>query len=140
MPETLREVSNNLWVGDADSAAIVGDDFSLVIDCTGVGPTRGNGRTLSYPANGHKWQAANLTQIANLAGMRLENGGTVLIHCNRGVSRSACAAAAVLLWIERAKTADEAIEMVKWSERRPASVTVGSLKDWWTDQKQESLF
>lgn len=140
MPETLRQVHDNLWVSDIDSAEIIGDDVSLVIDCTGVGPTRGNGRTLSIVADGHRWDAESLTQIANLAGMRLEAGGDVLIHCNRGVSRSVCAAAAVLLWMGSAKSVDEAIDLVRWEDRRPATVTVGSLKRWWDAQKQMSLF
>lgn len=140
MSETLREIIPGLWVSDAESAAIVGDDFSLVIDCTGYGPTVGNGRTLSVVANGHKWDAASLTQIANLASMRLDNGGNVLIHCNRGISRSVCAAAAVLIRMGTASTVTEAIGMARWSERSPASVTVGSLNRWADALRQQNLF
>lgn len=144
--ENLREVSKNLWVSDAGSAAAVGDDFSLVIDCTGYGPTRGNGKTVSIPPTGktnHTWTEGNLTTIASVASMRLEAGGTVLIHCERGASRSVTAAAATLLWMGRARTVSEAVAKTRFSGKHPANKSLGSLQRWWEVRKeaaQQMLF
>ena len=146
MEETLREVRPGLWVGDEESAAILGDDYSLVIDCTGRGPTLGNGKTLPCRPTGnsnHAWTVADLNTIVSVVGCRIEAGGTVLIHCSRGASRSACAAAAVLLWLGEAETVAKALEKVKAEGRRPNSHSVGGLKKWWEDytaRMQPSMF
>jgi rhodanese-related sulfurtransferase len=146
LEETLREVYPGLWVGDEESAAVIGDDYSLVIDCTGRGPTLGNGRTLPCRPTGnsnHAWSVSDLSTIVGVAGLRIEAGGTVLIHCRRGVSRSATAAAAVLLWLGEAETVNAAIGKAQVEGQRPSSHSVGGLKKWWADwsaKQQPTLF
>lgn len=147
MTETLREVAPKLWVSDIGSAGVVGEDFSLVIDCTGgQGPTNGNGRTVPVRPTGrtnHAWSEADLNTIVGVVTMRLEAGGNVLIHCNRGVSRSACAAAAVLLWTEQAESLAGALDKVAVEGRRPNNHSVGGLRLWWEAQEaaiQPELF
>jgi len=146
MMETLREVAPNLWVSDAESASVVGDDYDLVIDCTGNGPTKGNGKTASMRPEGktnHAWTPRQLMKIAGGVTKHLANGETVLIHCQRGVSRSACAAAAVLMYSGQASTVESALMKTAWDGRQPASVTVGSLKRWWKaveERRQGKLF
>jgi len=131
--ETLREVAPNLWVSDIQSARTMGDDFDLVVDCTGYGPTAGNGRTLSITPKGrtnHTWAVGDLDLIATVVGLKLEAGKSVLIHCRRGVSRSATAAAAVLLYIGRAKSRKEAWEMAS-SDHKASRFSTKSLREWW---------
>jgi protein-tyrosine phosphatase len=146
MMETLREVAPNLWVSDRASAAVVGEDYDLVIDCTGNGPTKGNGRTASLCPEGrtnHDWTPRQLMKIAGGVSKHLADGETVLIHCQRGVSRSSVAAAAVLLRMGVASTVQEALVKTRWDGRQPASVTVGSLKRWWKvyqGQRQGKMF
>lgn len=146
MRETLREVAPRLWVSDRASAEVVGDDYDLVIDCTGNGPTKGNGKTASMCPEGrtnHDWTPRQLMKIAGGVAKHLAEGETVLIHCQRGVSRSTVAAAAVLLRMGEASTVQEALMKTRWDDRQPASVTVGSLKRWWKAyqaQRQTKLF
>jgi len=137
--ETLREVRPNLWVSDQESAAVLGDDYDLVIDCTGRGPTRGNGHTVSLLPSGrtnHSWAPDQLNTIVFLATVRLERGESILIHCRRGVSRSACAAAAVLLWLEEAKDAKDALSKVAFGDQRMSGHSTASLKRWWKAEEE----
>jgi len=146
MMETLREVAPNLWVSDRASAAVVGEDYDLVIDCTGNGPTKGNGKTASLLPEGktnHAWTKRQLMKIAGGVSKHLDDGDVVLIHCSRGVSRSACAAAAVLMYRGEASSVESALAKTAWDGRKPASVTVGSLKRWWRavlERRQGKLF
>lgn len=144
--ETLREVIPGLWVSDIESARIMGADFDLVIDCTGRGPTRGNGSTVSVTPKGksnHDWTEKQLTKLAEGIAKWIRKDKTVLIHCQRGVSRSSVVAAAVLLWMGLEITTARAIRRTRWSGRQPANQTVGSLKRWWAArglQRQQQLF
>lgn len=134
MTETLREVFPGLWVSDIESAAVVGADFDLVVDCTGEGPTKGNGKTASLRPRGktnHDWTEEQLTRIAKGVAKRIRKGETVLIHCRRGVSRSTVAAAAVLMRLGQAQTTREAVAKARWDGHNPASMSMGSLNRWW---------
>ena len=138
MIETLREVVPNLWVSDIESAAVVGEDFDIVIDCTGKGPTHGNPkvRTVSRRPSGsgsHAWTVEDLDWITKGTGYHLKAGHKVLIHCRRGVSRSATAAAAVLLKMGLAKNPKDAIRRTSFQGSTPATACVGGLNKWWKE-------
>lgn len=132
--ETLREVVPGLWVSDIDSAAMLGDSVDLVIDCTGRGPCMGQRNCLDMRPEGntaHIWDMEQLDTIASIATLKMDCGKTVMIHCRRGVSRSAAAAAAVLLWQGKAGSVDRALQMVAVGGKRMSSQTKSSLRRWW---------
>ena len=143
MMETLREVSTNLWVSDIESAAIVGDDFALVVDCTGKARIGKNGiHARPTGATGHAWTVKDLDWITDLASTLVKDGRPVLVHCRRGVSRSPCAAAAVLLALGLAKNVDHALSKTKVFDTVPASQSVAGLRKWWKtvqDRRQLAL-
>lgn len=128
-----RQVHPCLYVGSL-AARARSNDFDLVVDCLGattascgcpvvvVTPT---GRT------GHTWSAIDLGLIISEVVPVIEEGGTVLVHCRRGVSRSATAAAAVLLALGVVDDVDDALERARHPRRRPATSSEGSLKAWW---------
>ena len=135
MQETLREVSKNLWVSDFESARMVEDDFTLVVDCTGRAPDRWNG--ISIPPTGitnHYWTVEDLNRITIKVSARLRAGKPVLIHCSRGVSRSVTAAAAVLLDLGRAHTVKDALAKTMYPGTKPNAHSIAGLKEWWDAQ------
>lgn len=140
MRETLRQVAANLWVSDLESAAEVGGDFTVVLDCTGK--TTGRNVLESRPtgSTNHTWTVEDLDTLTDRAGRILEGQGTVLIHCRRGVSRSACAAAAVLLAQGKASSVKDALARTAIPGSPPASQSVSGLQKWWAAQNQMSLF
>ena len=140
MAETLREVAPNLWVSDFESAMTVGDEFALVVDCTGTSdygnriPARPTGKT------GHTWTVADLERITIKVAARLSAGKTVLVHCRQGRSRSVCAAAAVLLEMGQVETVEEALAQTMLPGSSPASQSVSGLRKWWSARQQPTLF
>lgn len=123
MQETLREVAPGLWVSDQDSAHALGGDFALVVDCTGWARPTGS--------TGHAWTPEDLDAIVARVAPLLKAGKPVLIHCRRGVSRSACAAAAVLLADGGAATVRGALAKTTFESKAPSSQSVGGLRKWW---------
>ena len=61
----------------------------------------------------------------------LRGGGTVLVHCHRGISRSCTLVMAFLVWSQR-RTADEAFQMVRAKRRQcdPNLSYICALSDW----------
>lgn len=136
MVESLREVSPGLWVSDIDSAGILGDDFALVIDCTGKAPPARN-KVHARPtgSTGHSWTVEDLDGIVRLVEAH-RAAGPVLIHCRRGVSRSVCAAAAVLLATGVCSTVDGALIRTKFRGETPATQSVAGLRRWWRAREE----
>jgi hypothetical protein len=138
MTESLREVAPDLWVSDALSAEVLGPDFDLVVDCTGRGPHKNAPWCLSQRPSGstsHTWDADQLDFLVGEVARSLEAGGSVLIHCNRGVSRSTCLAAAVLLERGMSRDVYRALLQTKFPGSRINTQTQGSLKRWWDAKK-----
>jgi len=142
--ETLRAITDQLWVADQKSAAILGSDFDLTVNCTGELPVaRGSYMHLDQSPTGktnHSWTASDLNRIVATVSEVIADGGTVLVFCKRGVSRSATAAAAVLLAAGVVSSIQEAIDLVRAPTRKPANQCIGGLRKWFDDRKQLSLF
>jgi hypothetical protein len=135
MIDTLREVMPGLWVSDLESARTLGEDFALVVDCTGWARPTGS--------TGHTWTPEDLDGIVSRVAPLLESGEPVLIHCRRGVSRSACAAAAVLLATGASDSVKGALARTAYEAKKPSSQSVGGLRKWWkarVDARQVGLF
>jgi len=132
--ETLREVSPNLWVSDLSSASVLRPDFDLTIQCVPdpLPSCRGDHRVI-VPSGGspHSWSFRDLERITCLVRGALNLGKSVLIFCNRGQSRSASAAAAVLLDIGLCTAPDEAMKKVSSKRGRPAKASLDSVVRWW---------
>lgn len=132
MNETLREITPSIWIADAESALALRDEFGLVFDCTGEAPVGGNVHHVRPSGStGHAWTEDDLDWIVAKAELYLGRGQTLLFHCRRGVSRSPCAAAAVLLATGQARTVDGAVEMTAFPGTSPASQSVAGLRRWW---------
>jgi hypothetical protein len=137
-PVDPREVAAGIWVGSV-AARKAGSRYDLIVDCLGAPnePNDGcrvevvtpNGRT------GHTWEPGDLEAVVSVAAPVLGNGGRVLIHCRRGVSRSATAAAAVILHLGIAADVEDAVNMVRRQGSRPANSSVGSLSRWWSSRE-----
>lgn len=142
MRETLREVAPNLWVSDIESAEILGEDFDIVVDCTGKGPTHGMGgvRTVKIVPTGktnHRWTYKDLENLSKGTVGNLRHGKKILIHCRRGISRSATGAAAVLLRMGKARNVAHALKLVQFGGSRPNSHSVAGLKEWWDEYQSK---
>lgn len=138
--ETLREVGTNLWVSDYASAQVIGEDFDLTVQCITDVLTFARGtKHLEVTPSGktnHSWTEADLNRIVFHAIDTLGRQGSVLIYCNRGRSRSACAAAAVLLASGEASDVQEALKKVSHNGSRPATTSIGGLNRWWRDRNR----
>jgi hypothetical protein len=136
--ETLRQVAPNLWVSDFVTGSILRSDFNLTIKCISeeLPFCRGDHRTI-IPTGGtpHTWSPEDLDRITFHVRGALDLEKRVLIFCHKGRSRSACAAAAVLLEMGLAKDVPEAIKKVSRRTGRPAKSTVDSLRRWWKSKK-----
>jgi protein tyrosine phosphatase (PTP) superfamily phosphohydrolase (DUF442 family) len=125
----MREVSDKLWVAGLEEAREWGDAVDLVIDClTDHEPT---GRT------SHEWTPDDLDAIVARARV---TEGDVLIHCRSGKSRSACAAAAVLLDRGEAEDPTAAMRMARMEGSRMNPYSVRGLREWWDRRQQAGLF
>lgn len=117
--------------------------FDDIIDCTTEGaPHLCRDHVLHVPPTGknsHDWTSDDLDTITELAEGCLLSGRKVLIHCGRGVSRSTCAAAAVLLVMGYAKTVEQAVNLTRDPDRVPVKTALASLSRWWADRHQLSL-
>jgi hypothetical protein len=139
--ETMRQINENLYVADMESACIMADEFDLVIDCTGHGPAHPKRIHVAPTGKGnHSWMPVDLDKIVDRAVRRIVLGEKVLIHCNSGVNRSATAAAAVLLATKKASTIDGALMRVKYKGNMPNSACVSGLRKWLKEQQQTRLF
>lgn len=103
-----------LYITGKANVPACGGDVDDIIDCTPEG-CRGHAhmaKVLHLPPTGgndHQWEMTDLDDIVELVIGCLEKGRIVLIHCNRGVSRSTTAACAVLLALGKARNVPEAI-------------------------------
>lgn len=133
-----------LYVAGKASVPAIGGDMDDIIDCTSEG-CRGHdhmSKVVHLPPTGnndHQWELDDLDAIVELATGCLKQGRIVLIHCNRGVSRSTTAASAVLLALGLARNVDEAIEMARHHERVPVKTAQNSLCRWWDRRRQLRL-
>jgi len=130
--ETMREVAAGLWVSGLVEAREWAGAVDLVIDCLDrYGPT---GRT------NHAWTPDDLDRIV---GVVRGCEGDVLIHCRSGKSRSATAAAAVILDRGLASSPKAAMDMARLGSRRMNSQSIGGLNRWWARRqaaRQTPLF
>jgi len=135
--ETLREVHSDLWVSDQDSAQLMGDDFRCVLDCTGRNYHFPN--TVNVVPTGttnHTWTEDDLDRIVRIAVGMLQHG-PVLIHCRRGVSRSACAAAAVILALGEADGIVSALEKTRFEDQKISVHSKAGLRRWWAARQND---
>jgi len=136
--ETIREVYPNLWVADQQSAEVIGTDFDYTVNCTGELPLGIGLNHDNVPPSGsttHAWEPSDISEIVGHVVPRLKEGGTVLIYCKRGISRSTTAAAACLLAMGEAPTLEDALDQTRSLVRVPASQCVGGLKRWWASHR-----
>lgn len=130
--ESLRAITDALWIADAESALALRSEFEIVIDCTGEAPLGGNVyHCRPTGATGHTWTEDDLDWIAQKGALYLGRGKNVLVHCRRGVSRSPCAAAAILLATGQAGSVDAALAMTTLPGTSPATQSVAGLRRWW---------
>lgn len=144
MKSTLRSVAPRLWVSDAESVESVSPLMGVIIDCTGRAPTASN-KIHARPTGvtGHSWTVADLDRVVEWATAYLDDGKRVLIHCNRGRSRSTCAAAAVLLAQGIVDTVPAALARTGIPGESPVATSVAGLRKWWEakqEARQESMF
>lgn len=143
---TLRHMGvvglHNFWISDADSADDLEDMMDLVVDCTGVAsPAKNKVHIKPTGKNNHTWTITDLDRIVKLVNPYINAGKKVLIHCERGRSRSACAVAAVLLDRGVVHSVDDALIAVTHASKKPNSHTVKSLREWWAvKHPQPKLF
>lgn len=144
MNETLREITPSIWIADAQSALVLRSDFGAVFDCTGQAPSGTNVHHVRPTGStGHAWTVDDLDGIVAVAKEYLERSQILLFHCRRGVSRSPCAAAAVLLATGQASTVEQALEITTLPDTMPASHSVAGLRRWWRARqsaRQQRLF
>lgn len=125
----MREVSDKLWVAGLEEAQDWADAVDLVIDClTDIAPT---GRT------SHEWTPDDLDTVVEKA---RTVDGDVLVHCRSGKSRSACAAAAILLDRGEAEDPTTAMRMTRAGGSRMNPYSVRGLREWWDRRQQAGLF
>lgn len=132
-----------LMIAGKREVPAIGAQFDDIFDCTVEGLAHEHlNKVLHIPPTGthtHRWEADDLDMIVELAEGCLDQGRRVLIHCGRGVSRSACAAAAVLLHMGKVAEVEEALALVKDATRMPVNTAQASLKRWWKDRRQMTL-
>ena len=113
---TFRQVATNLWVSDRDHAIQNADNVAVIVDCLGdthYGGTRAKIlRARPTGSTKHRWTVEDLDKITRIVGT-IWPAHPVMIHCKRGVSRSACAAAAVLLAAGLVETIEGAMAVVE---------------------------
>ncbi len=125
----MREVGDKLWVANLEEAREWADAVDLVIDCLDDhAPT---GKT------SHEWTPDDLDAIVTAVKVAT---GDVLVHCRSGKSRSACAAAAVLLDRGDADDPTAAMRMTKMGTSRMNPHSVKGLREWWDRRQQASMF
>lgn len=133
----------DLYVASKVAVPANGGDVDIIIDCTPEGPTHQWAAKVRHVApqgdNGHQWTRDDLDRIVGLAMNALGQGQSVLIHCNRGVSRSTCAAAAVLLAMGVTRSVNEAVTLCRHHERAPVKTAQASLCRWWDAHRQLQL-
>jgi hypothetical protein len=133
----------NLWVSDCDTAAQTCGDYDLVIDC--IDHSYNCDHKIVITPSGktnHSWTIADLNKIITAALPVMKDGGKVLIHCRRGVSRSAVGAAAILLGSGRSQSVKMAL-LKSCVDGEPNSQSVKGLSDWLKlreSKAQPSLF
>ncbi len=135
----------SFMVANAKEVAKGGASFDQILDCTseGVAHTHPFGEYVTHTpptgSNDHNWTSEDLDAIVKKVSQWLEEDQWVLIHCGRGVSRSTCAAAAVLLHLGEAKTVEQAVEMCRDPYRVPVKTALSSLRSWWNEKRQMEL-
>jgi len=142
---TFRQVSEYLWVSDRDSAVRNANNVAVIIDC--LGNTTYNGtpaKILRAQPTGrtrHRWTVADLDKVAGIITQVWEKhpGCRVLVHCKRGVSRSACAAAAILLAAGLVQSLEEAMEAVGVPGEQVSRHSLKGLQEWWAARQPQAL-
>ena len=133
-----------LFICDQKEVVHFGGQFDDIIDCTTDGVTHAfTSKVCHVPPSGkndHNWTVEDLDIITELVAGSLARGRRVLIHCGRGVSRSSCAAAAVLLHLGKSRTIEGAVGKARHPEREPVKTAVAGLKGWWASRQQGRLF
>jgi len=134
-----------LYICGKDEVAAVGGAVQAIFDCTSEGASRHPhmGKVRHVPPSGkndHHWSPKDLDLITDLVSGSIRSGSKVLIHCGRGVSRSTCAAAAVLLHMGRASSVTEAVALACHPDRQPVKTALASLNSWWAGRCQLPLF
>jgi len=135
----MRRPMPNLMVASAREIASCGRWADDIFDCTPEGvdhPHRD--KVLHLPptgGNSHKWSPEDLDVIVELAEGCLDKNRRVIIHCGRGVSRSTCAAAAVLLHRGVTSDVDDAVARARNPERQPVATALASLRSWWVGRE-----
>ena len=126
-----------LICGLRDSAQVEAT-VSTIIDCCGKAAGRAGRVTITPSAGDHCWAPADLDRIVAAVCPVLSAGDRVLIHCSSGRSRSATAAAAVLLAMGLAATPDLALAATTLepgpsgrARTAPHRRAVQSLRAWW---------
>ena len=140
----MRNPIPNLYVAAANEVRHIGGGFDIIIDCTSEGVVhQWTDRAVHCPptgSNDHQWTEEDLDMIVGLVEDGLVENQRVLVHCNRGVSRSTTAVAAVLLALGEVRSAHAAVEMAKDPTRQPVGTSMASLTKWWAAKNQPTLF
>ena len=135
---TFRQVATNLWVSDRDTAIENANDVAVIVDC--LGDTCYGGTTAKIlhirptGSTKHRWTVEDLDKITSIIG-KLWPAHRVLVHCKRGVSRSACAAAAILLAAGLVETIEGAMAVVEVPGEEVSGHSMKGLREWWAARK-----
>ena len=140
---SMSLVAKGLWVGDehaaASSSRLASRGITHVLNCTdqpcaleGVAgaPTHLQLGLLDSEADLPHMQSAMQAGVEFIA-KGLRGGGSVLVHCHRGISRSCTLAMAYLIWAEQ-RCAEQVFESLRQSRRccDPNLLYWIAIKDW----------
>lgn len=136
----VTEIIPNLWLGDYNSALhtnfLKRNNIHLVVNCTTHINSLTNADTLALtlpildqPITNLEQKDAkiwkdNIQNIVNIIHMFLDDNIGVLIHCHRGVQRSASVLAAYLIYIGKGKISPK-MAMAIILKRRPIAFNRG---------------
>jgi dual specificity phosphatase 12 len=115
----MNRIINNIYVGDHTSPSLDPvASFDLIVNCTKDLPTNSRGiREIRVPVDDAEFE--NDAMFGYLPGVTNEiqkvwsNGGTILIHCFAGISRSASVCAAYLMRYQGFMSVQETVRFMK---------------------------
>jgi dual specificity phosphatase 12 len=125
----MSKIFTNLYLGDRND---VSDRYTLIVNCTKDIPfTTKNEKQIRVPVDDTPEDLELMKQYVPKTTFEIHQtwsqGGSVLVHCFAGVSRSATVMAAYLRRYHGFKDVDETIEFIK--SKRPITFSHVNFRD-----------
>jgi atypical dual specificity phosphatase len=110
----MSKIITNLYLGDRND---VNNSYDLVVNCTKDIPYSTNKQKIRVPVDDTSEDNDLLLSYLPWAIQQIHtvwaHGGTILVHCFAGVSRSASVVAAYLMKYQGFRTFDDTVEFIK---------------------------